>query len=198
MRPIILIMDSERKLKTLKKQLFTARDAQSAGVSPAMMSYLVRKGAIERRGQGLYAFPGSEPTDLVGMIAEKLAVVPQGIIGLQTALLLHGLTDELPGNIEIFVPDRNAPKRKLSEVTLHRVRGDIQRIRTKTIKGIPVTSVEQTLIDLLRNGTPLSQLIEIFRLAQRKRLRPSATELTRIAADFRIKGRAKVLVEALL
>jgi predicted transcriptional regulator of viral defense system len=163
-----------------------------------MLTYLVRKGSIERRSQGLYAFPDTEADNLPTAIKELLTVIPHAIVGHATALQLLGLTDELPGVTELLVPDRNAPKRRLKNVRLHRVRGDMKRLRVKRIRGIPVTTVEQTLVDLLRGGAPLSPLIEIFRLAQRKRLSPSVTEIARIAADFRAKARAKVLVEALI
>lgn len=189
-------MKALNRLKKMKKRTFSTAEARRAGVTPPMLTYLVRRGAIQRRSQGLYAF--AEPEDLTETIGEVLALVPQGIVGFAMALQLHGLTDELPDDIELLVPDRNVPKRKLTGVRLHRVRGDMKRIRTTTINGIQVTTVEQTIIDLLRAGSPLSQLIEIFRMAQRRRLAPSLTELTKIAAAFRAKGRTKVLVEALL
>jgi len=191
-------METLSRLKKLKKQTFTLAEARSVDVSPPMLTYLVRKGLIERRTQGLYAFPEAAPIDLPDTIKELLKVIPRAIVGHSTALYLYGLTDELPGDIELLVPDRNAPKRRQTGVRTYRVRADMKRIRVRSIEGIPVTTIEQTIIDLLRKGAPLSRLIETFRLAQRKRLKPSLTELTKIAADFRAKGRAKVLVEALL
>ncbi len=191
-------MKSIRRLKSIKKQMFNPQDAERTGVSPRMLTYLVQRGAIERLAQGLYAFPNAKPDDLRSAIQEHLAVIPSAIVSYSTALHLHDLTDDLPDLIELIVPYQNTPKRRLYGARLHRLRGNMRRVRTQNIDGIKVTTVEQTIIDLLRTGTSLSRLIEIFRLAQRKRLAPSLTDLTKIAADFRAKGRAKVLVEALL
>jgi len=72
------------------------------------MTYLVRRGAIQRRSQGLYAF--AEPEDLADTIAEVLALVPQGYVDFATALQLHGLTDELPDDLDLLVPGPKRPK----------------------------------------------------------------------------------------
>ena len=191
-------MRSLRLLKTIEKPAFSSKEAKRVGVSPRMLTYLVQRGAIERRSQGLYAFPKSKPDDLHSAIQELIAVIPTAIVSYSTALHLHDLADELPDMIELIVRYQNTPKRRLDGARLHRLRGSMRSVRTQIIDGIKVTTIEQTIIDMLRTGTPLSRLIEVFRLAQRKRLAPSLTELTKIAADFRAKGRAKVLVEALL
>lgn len=191
-------MRSLDSLKKMQKRIFSSEDAKRARVSPRMLTYLVQRGAIERRGHGLYAFPNAQPGDLRSSILELLTAVPLAIVGHSTALHLHDLTDDLPGAIDIIVPYRNTPKRRLDGARLHRLRGNMRRVRTQAIDGINVTTIEQTIIDLLRAGAPLSQLIEIFRRAQQKRLAPSLPELTKIAVDFRAKSRAKVLVEALL
>jgi len=186
------------RLKRKGKTPFTTEDARKEGVTPHLLYHYVKKGLLARVSHGVYAFPESQGTDLESLISEKLAAIPQGVIGLKTALRLHGLSEELPGEIEIIVPDNNVPKRKLEDVKLYPVSSHLLRIDVKTKRGIPVTSLERTLIDLLRSGEPMSFVLEVIKEARSKRKEVSFPKLKKLGDKLRAKARVERLLEALL
>ncbi len=162
-----------------------------------MLTYLVQKGAIERRSQGLYSLPSHvEELDLIGIIKEMLLVVPDAIVGLQTALQLYNLSDEPTREIDLIVHQSKGPSRKLKNAKFFRVRMPLSKFKTKTIDGIRVTTIEQTMVDLLRADYPISELVRIFNLAQKKRMPIELSLLKKLGNTFRVKGKVERFFEA--
>lgn len=190
------------KLSTLKAKnlsIFTATQAKKCGISPQLLAHYQKKGLIERVSHGVYRLT-DEPAafDLESLIAEKLKAIPRGVIGLKTALRLYGLTEEVPGEIDILVPSTNIPKRKLEDVLLHPTKAEIYRTDVKKLHGIPVTSLERTLVDLLRTGEPLSTVLNAYREAKAKKLSISLTKLKKLGTLFHARRKVDMLVEALV
>ena len=122
--------------------------------------------------------------------------IPQGIIGFYTALRIHEVTEELPPEIDIIVPQENVPKRRLQGVRLHRVKGDIYKKGVIKISGIPVTSLERTIIDLLRDGKAIALILDVLREARAQNKPVSLSEIKRLSILFRVKEKVKRLLEA--
>lgn len=189
------------KLTRLKEQglsSFSLAQARRYGVSPSLLTHYLKKGLVERISHGLYRFPEDGAIDFESLIREKLKVVPQGVIGYQTAIRLYGLTDDLPGEIDIIVPETNIPKRKLEDVALHTARTDLYKLDTKNIRDIPVTSLERTLVDILRAGGSTSQMIAIYNEARSKKLPFSLTKLKKLGVTFRAKRKVDAFIGAVL
>jgi predicted transcriptional regulator of viral defense system len=186
------------QLRSRYPHVFTTAEARSAGVSPQLLKHYLVKGLIERASHGLYRFPSDYGLDLESQLRELLKAIPQAAVSHRTALRLYGLTEEAPPKIDLLVPDKNIPKRKLEDVELHAVAASLLRNGLTSIRGIRVTCVERTCVDLLRDGEPLSFVIAVFREAQSKKLKPSLVRVRRLGAQLRAKEKANLFLEALL
>jgi predicted transcriptional regulator of viral defense system len=189
------------KLSLLKQKginLFSLAQAKSFGISASLLGHYLKKGLVSRVSHGIYRLADSDTVDFESLVQEKLKATPYGIIGFHTAIRLFGLTEELPGEIDIIVPSSNIPKRRIEDVVFHATRTDFRKLDTKTIRGIPVTSIEQTIVDLLRTGGSTSQVIAIYKEAKAKRLDFSLTKLKKLAGIFRAKRKVEAFLGAVL
>jgi len=191
------MIKSLEKLKSLKRQCFTTKEAVSAGVSPRSLNYLLNRGLIERRAQGLYIFAGTEPEDIIGTIKERLLAYTKAIVGLNTAVTLYDLTDDAYDKIDLIVPNGYVPK-LFDDVKIFQTRTPLSKIETTILHDLPVTSIEQTIVDLLRTGEPLSKVLDIYYRAENKRIPVAIPKLKKIAANFRAKAKIKIFLEAIL
>lgn len=167
------------------------------GVSTRMLSYLVEHGHLERKTHGIYCFSDHPAEiDLVGIIKEAMRIVPHAIVGLETALQLHDLSDEPTREVYLIVNQKKAPSRKLRDVRFFRVRTALSQFATKRINGLRVTTVEQTIVDLLRSGYPISTVVKLFHDAQQRRIPIELSELKKLSHRFRAKGKVERFIEA--
>jgi predicted transcriptional regulator of viral defense system len=174
-------------VKKLKKSPFDYDYAHSKGVSARMLSYYVKKGVLVRLSHGVYAFPEKLSIDYESLIKEKLLQAPQAIVGMQSALKLYDLTDESPAMIDLMVPKSNVPKKKMEDVKLYPVIDHLFNEGITKIRGIHVTTLERTIVDLLRKkGTPKEGRMVIAE-AQRKGVVVDFEELERLSTLFKVK-----------
>lgn len=139
--------------KLLKKPLFRAADARKAGVHPALLSYYVKKGLIERIDRGVYRGTASQMDiefqweDLV-LTAKS---VPEGVVCLISALALYDLTDEIPRAHWIAVPHaKTIPKRKGAKfVRMRNVTLGATKIKLGS-ESIRIFNRERTIVDTFR------------------------------------------------
>lgn len=184
-------------LKNLKKPYFSLKEAKTLGISSRVLSYLVKKEKIVRISQGLYGFPESVSIDNLDLIHEAMLAIPSAIIGFQTAIFLYDLSDEPAGLIHLIVPYQKTPKINLQDVQLHRTRAPMRSIQTQSHRGFKVTTLEQTIVDLLKAGETLGQLLEIIARAQAKRVPVQLDKIQRIADKQRAKAKIRHLLDAL-
>ena len=191
-------MDGLEKLQKLKRPTFSTADAIRVGVSPRMLTCLVQKGDIERRTHGLYCLANqAEELDLKEIIREILLVVPTAIVGLETAPQLYNLRDEPTRQNDLIVAQNKSPSRRLKSAKFFRVRMPLSKFKTQKLDGIRVTTIEQTMVDLLRAGHPISELVKIFNLAQKKRMPVELSELKKLGGIFHVKGKVARFLEAI-
>lgn len=191
-------MENQRLFRLKEQSPFRVKQAQRKGISPRMLHYYVKKGVLVRLGHSLYAFPEYLSFDFESLIKEKLKVIPQAVVGLESALKLYDLTDEAPRDIHLIVPLSNVPKRKVKDVKFYRVKDTLYKKAIKKINGIPVTSIERTLIDLLRTQKSISIVLKVMFTAQKKGIPINVSKMKRLAIDFRVKGHFDKLIEAYL
>ena len=188
-------------LNTLKLkfsgEIFTLKEAYKYKVSPQILSYYVKKGRLKRMSQGVYAFKDSLGFDFYSVLKEKLTCAPQAVVGLESALKIYGLTDEVPDVIHLIVPLSNVPKRKLQDVQFYQMKDSLYKKHIKTIEGLPVSSFERTIIDLLRFGYSTSFVLSVIEESRRKNLSFNLGKIRKIAPVYRVKGKVFRFLEAL-
>jgi predicted transcriptional regulator of viral defense system len=127
---------------------FTSAQAQAAGFSRPLIAYQTRAGRFRHVAHGLYRlaqFPHSRFEDLY---VAWLAAGPAAVISHESALAVHGLSDNLPSMTHLIVPRTASRRRAGVRLHTHHLTPDeiVQR------EGLPVTSVPRTLADVAANG----------------------------------------------
>lgn len=132
---------------------FTARQAQNSGITRPLLSHHTNTGRFIRVKHGIYRlaqFPESPYSDL---FVATLETGSRGVLSHETALALYELSDNIPSQIHITVP-RSASRRHPG-----------LRLHTKSLaphevthrNGLPVTTVERTLADVIAGGVAEEQ-----------------------------------------
>lgn len=126
---------------------FTTAQAAVAGYSRQLLRKHLVAGRIVKVMRGIHRiveFPAGEHEDLV---VAWLWTGQEGVISHVTALLLHELSDALPAQAHVTVPEswRRRRLRVPSGVVLHFA--DIDPSQRSWVGPVPVTSVARTLID---------------------------------------------------
>ena len=188
-------------LNTLKRKIpqgvFNVKQARKHKVSPQLLSHYVKEHKLTRLSQGVYAFNDSLNFDFHSILKEKLACVPQAVIGLESALKIYGLTDEAVPVVHLIVPVSNVPKRKLKDVQLYQMKDSLYKKHINIINNLPVSSIERTTVDLLRFGYSLSFVLSVLKECQRQRVPFNIGKIKKIAVPYRVKEKAKNLLEVL-
>jgi predicted transcriptional regulator of viral defense system len=132
---------------------FTAEQATDQGVPRHAITYLVKKGTLERVYPGTYRFTGYEPEvdfqwENLGLIA---ASISDGVICLISALCYYELTDQVMREIWIAIPHESyAPKRPNTKIIRMR---NISLGKTEIVLGeykVKIFDQERCVIDAFR------------------------------------------------
>lgn len=127
---------------------FSARQAQQAGLSKALLSHHVRRGTFLRIRRGVYRlaqFPEMPHADLT---IAWLSAGEKAVLSHESALLLYGLTDLLPAEIHLTVP--RTASRRLPGVRFYTARLEAEEVALR--EGLPLTTLPRTITDLIRSG----------------------------------------------
>jgi predicted transcriptional regulator of viral defense system len=136
--------------------LVTADQARAEGFTDSVLARLVQRRRIVRIARGVYRIPYLSP----GRFSQYREVVlwakanrgPDSIaISHATALVVYGISDANPASIHLTVPRSARLRRKMPKgVTVHR--RDLSANNISLHEGIPVTTIETTITDLLQSG----------------------------------------------
>jgi predicted transcriptional regulator of viral defense system len=145
----------------------TTRQAAEAGYSTHLLRKHIHAGRVirpQRRIYRLVHFPVGEHEDLVTV---WLWSERAGVVSHQSALSLHGLSDVLPAQVHLTLPEawRHRRFRVPAGVVLHNA--DVEPEERSWIGPLPATSAARTLSDCAKSG--LSP--ELLRQAARQALR---------------------------
>lgn len=191
--------------------MVTTAQAERLGVSRLTLSRLSEQGLFERVTQGVYldsGAPGSEfdelkaawlSTDPGRFAEERLEQMEKGpVVSAESASRLHNVGD-LRANVHTFT----VPIRRQSQKTDIRYRLRTLSSREVTlIEGLPTTTLERTIADLVDMRTDLSLVAEVLASAVgRNQLDPEyLTELLNplAARNGCKKGDGAVLLDRLL
>ncbi len=137
----------------LKASSFTSEQARKLGVSSALLSYYVNRGELIRLGHGIYR--GVEATTIDDFrwedLVDAVARVKNGVICLVSALALYQLTDEIPRQHWIAIPNTTRHRGDAS-IKIIRVRNiNLGRTTIKIDKlTLSIFDRERTLVDAFK------------------------------------------------
>lgn len=139
--------------------VFTSAQAKQDGVDAVTLLRLTEAGLIEKVGRGVYLVAGAVPPRHLEIKVAWLRLDPaapawqrpigdarSGVISHASACDLHELGDIPSDTVQISVPRRRTTRDP--GVVLHRQTISVDDITL--VDGLPVTSVERTIEDLLR------------------------------------------------
>lgn len=134
--------------------LFTSKEARGLGIRDSVLARLTQRGRLERASRGVYRI-AHYPADRLAQYREAVLWAqashhgPERIaLSHETALLVYGITDLNPSRVHLTVPKSARLRRKHPEwITIHRA--DLTEQDIGQHEGIPVTTVERSILDVL-------------------------------------------------
>ena len=137
----------------LKKAFFTAAEARAFGVSPSLLDYYVKKGAIKRVRRGLYQSRKYRNLSLFQWedLIETVCSIPNGTVCLISALAIYELTDEIPRQHWIGIPHQTSTQKRRG-IKIVRFRNASLGKTEIELEGvqIPIFDRERTILDSFR------------------------------------------------
>ena len=158
-------------LSASQRGLFTSAQAQALGVGRVALSRLEEYGHIERLAHGVYRTAGSPPLREEDVLAAWMALDPKTpmyerqkgasdfVASLNTAAWLLGIGELNPVPMVFSHPQRRQT-RKEGLVFLKR---ELEPSGITIVGGMPVTTAERTVIDLVAYGEDLSLVAGVLR-----------------------------------
>jgi predicted transcriptional regulator of viral defense system len=166
-----------------------AHQAVAAGIPRSTLSYHATEGdALERVGHGVYRMRRFPAPPHGHVIAGWLALArAEGVVSHESALELLDLSDLIADEVHVTLPRAKRGLRTPPGVHIH-FTDRFNRGSRRLVLGIPVTSVERTVADLLRSGGWTEQTD----LAIRQAIRRGLTTRRRLEAALPAKWRSRL------
>ena len=192
---LLPLLDSSSVLRT--------SDLAALGLPRTVLAVPLAQGAISRIGRGIYSVTGHEVTEHHSL-AQAAAHVPQGVICLLSALVVHGMTTQSPHEVWMAL-DGNTRRPVVGSPTLRIVRFGgpalTEGVESRMIDGISVrlTTAAKTVADCFkfRNKVGIAVAVEALRDGLAKRLF-TLQELDLMAHVCRVHNVLKPYLEALI
>lgn len=148
----------------------TQRDAINAGYSKTALRDMARRGAVQKRGWGLYRFNAFPPHALDQYMEATLWPRPAGgVLSHETALDLHDLCDVNPGKIHVTVPERWRTNRDVPALyVLHR--RDLDPREVIYHEGIPIVTAARAILDGIETNVRADLVEQAIDTARRRGL----------------------------
>jgi predicted transcriptional regulator of viral defense system len=133
---------------------FRPSQLETAGFTRDQLPALVRSGAVERIGRGLYRVADAEPTEQYSL-AMACARVPNSIVCLLSALRVHGIGSQAPAEVWLAIPHKARVPRLLGlRLRIVRFSGPAwsHGVESTAFEGVSarITSPARTVADCFR------------------------------------------------
>lgn len=185
----------ERKAEALFRRhrgvLRTSR-ALAAGIHPRTLYRLRDSGRIVELSRGVYRLANLPEPVQPDLLAVAIRV-PQAVVCLISALAFHGITTQIPHDVQIALPrGTRTPRLAYPPIRVFRLTGPAysEGIETRAEAGVEfrVYGPEKTVADCFRfrNKIGLDVALEALRLARRRK-RVSISTLLRYARVCRVE-----------
>ncbi len=173
----------------LKKPAFTVAEALERGVSRQALAYFDELGLIERIGKGVYR--STNYKSQIDLTLENLALVafttPNAVICLISALSFYGLTDEIPREYWLAIPNiQRAPAQHLVRAVRMR---NIELGKTTVRMGeykLAIFDRERCVVDAFRYLSPEIAIKALQAYLQSKKAKPNLRKLRAYAKKLRV------------
>jgi predicted transcriptional regulator of viral defense system len=146
------VEDTLRELASEHEGLFTAAQAEAAGIPRTLVVQLAHRGRLERLAQALYRFPTWPTTELQQYHEAVLwprahRELEYALVSYDSALELYNLTNLNPGVIHVTLP----PKTRISRqppawLRLHFA--DVAEADRAWEQGVPTVSLPRAIEDI--------------------------------------------------
>jgi len=169
-----------RVLASRQGSFLRTGDLLKAGIHPRTLYAMVRAGDLEKVSRGLYRPAGGPPLANPDLVTVALKA-PRAVVCLLSALAVHGLTAEIPHEIDIALRRGDTrPRLDHPPLRVHWFTGAAysEGIETKTMGGVPVRLYcrEKTLADVFKYRNMLGIDTAVDALRRYWRSRQSAPE----------------------
>ena len=133
---------------------FTARQANTVGLTRPLLSYMVKTGALQRIQHGIYRLTRFPEMPFADLFIAWLAVGPRAVISHASALAVYELSDGIPSANHLTVPRTTSRRHKGLRLHTNTLRSTEITQRA----GLPLTTVPRTLADLAAGGLSEEQI----------------------------------------
>lgn len=193
LEPSTSVMARVTRVAAGQWEMLTTAQAEREGVTRVQLSRLAEAGVLERVDRGVYALASSPDDhrhlrsawlslDPARTVEERLAdPVAAGVVSFTSAAGLYRLGDLLDDQPEFTLPGRKQSRRNMR---LHRLTLAVDDVQL--VEGLPTTTVERTIADLLRDGHDPDLVAQIVGQA----LRRGTLDQERLAAHLQPLARA--------
>jgi predicted transcriptional regulator of viral defense system len=151
---------------------FATWQAAQVGYSRSLVAHHAGSGVFERTATGVYRLTRYPASDMEDLFRVWLLLGPTTVISHESAMAVYGLSELVPGEIHATVP-RSASRRRTG-IRLHTAALAPKDVTSR--EGLPVTTVERTLMDVTRTGMSP----EIVEQAVREALERGLTDTERL------------------
>jgi predicted transcriptional regulator of viral defense system len=131
----------------------TATQARVVGIKDSVLARLTQRGKLQRVARGVYRIPYF-PSDRLGQYREAVLWAradsgPEKIaLSHESALAVYRISDANPSRVHITVPKTARLRRRRPKwVEIHRA--DLRSSDIETREGLPVTTVEKTILQIM-------------------------------------------------
>lgn len=156
--------------------MFTAAQARARGIERSNLAHRESDGRLERLQHGVYRLAGSSATPIDDLRAAWLSTNPSAlayertlnpdvIVGVAAAASVHGIGDIDPEPYKFFVKGRRQTQK--GEIVYSQ--RAVESLDIAVRDGLPVTSIERTIADLLRDFGDISLVADALSDAIRRR-----------------------------
>jgi predicted transcriptional regulator of viral defense system len=172
--------------------LITSAQAAVCGVDRMTQRRLTDAGMLENVGRGVYRMVGAPPPSHLELRVAWLRLDPatpawrrngrgrdDGVISHRSATILYDLGDVPAPQIELTVPRRRTTREPGVRLQV----GRLEQADVSFIDGLPVTTVERTIVDLLRNRADGAHVGSVIAEAERRGM-VEMTSLARSASGL--------------
>jgi len=150
--------------------LFTSAQAAAAGYSAQLLLHHVRNGRVVRAQRGLYRVLHFLPSEEEAAFAAWLWSGGRGVIGGESALALYALTDALPRDVTLWLPEAWRRRRLSAPPNVVVAHADLAQDERAWFGALPITAPARSLNDCARRAAEPDLLREACARAVRRGL----------------------------
>ena len=160
------VKDAPLKTPTILQKLaidnggiITTKSAEKAGISRAMLSYLEKKGSLERLSIGQYILPAEIPDEMYSLSQRSKNIV----FSHESAMFLNGFSNRTPFEHSLTVPTNKQPSMDIKKkCKVYYIKSELFTIGLMQIKTpygnfVPCYDSERTLCDIIRSRSRLDE-----------------------------------------